>query len=238
MRKSHLILLALTSVAISMAGCDKINFFKSNKSSPKQSSQIRGTVIAKVGAVSITLEELNREIDAYNTSVDISNLSDEDKKLNKVDTSDKKLKYLKDILVRRMVFYQAALDRGLDRKDDISEMLERTKAAILAQEMENDIIKNIDVSPTEIDEAYKTIKEQLKEAETRKVREIAVQTKEEANQILVELLQGADFDTIARARSIAKSKDAGGDLGLLKKDQAAKSRSVIFLETAFSPALR
>ncbi len=237
MRKLYVIILALFVTVGLLAGCDKLGLLNPKKSSKKPAVAVKGTVIAKVAHIPITLEMLNREIDAYNAEIEASGLTDQEKKEELIDTREKKLEYLNNFLVRRMVFYQAALDRGLERKEDIRDYLEGTKINFLAQAMQEEIAKNIDVSPTEIDEAYKLYKDQLKEPEERNIREIVVATKEEANQIYIELLQGADFDTVARARSIAKSKDAGGALGPMTKEKALKDKPAVFVETAFSPAL-
>ena len=227
-----------------LAGCDKLNFlnFLNPKKPPKEPTTqltVKGPVIAKVNNLPITLEDLNREIEVYNASIDLrQDISDEAKKSLKMDTREKKIGYLKDEMVRRMVFYQAALDRGLERKEDTINLLERSKIAILASEMQNEIIKNIAVSSAEVEEAYKAIKDQLKEPETRRVREIVTKTEEDARQILVDLYQqGTDFASVARARSIAESAKSGGDLGNLQKGKRGE-KFFVFDEAAFSPALQ
>lgn len=234
----------ISLLAVFLIGCDKIDFLKPKKTvqtSPAAppAVMVKGTAIAKINNMPITLEELNREIDVFNASIDLrQDLPDEAKKSFKIDTREKKLNYLKEMMVRKMVFYQGALDRGLDRKPDMVDMLNRGKTAILASEMQNEIIKNIEVSSTEVEEAYKAIKDQLKEPETRKVREIVTKTEDEARQALLELYQqGADFAAVARSRSIADTAKKGGDLGYIQKGQRG-SGFVVFDEVAFSPALQ
>jgi hypothetical protein len=103
-------------------GCDKIDFLNpkkllvsKNKAEPANVA-VKGTLIAKVNNIPITLEELNRYIDIYNASMELrQDLAPEQKKAAKIDTREKKLDYLKNILIRQAVFYQAALDRGLDK---------------------------------------------------------------------------------------------------------------------------
>jgi peptidyl-prolyl cis-trans isomerase C len=222
-------------------GCDKLNFLTPQKVTKKESVSVpvvKGTVIAKVNNLAITLEELNRYVDIYNASLDFrGDLTAEDKKTAKIDTRDKKIDVLKNLLVRERVFYQAALDRGIARRDDIIELLERNKIAILAQEMQNEIVKNIDVSSAEIEDAYNKNKQLFREPETRKVREVVVKTGEEARQILIELLQGADFASTAKARSIGKSAASAGDLGYIKRGERGE-QFTDFDEVAFSPALQ
>jgi parvulin-like peptidyl-prolyl isomerase len=229
----------LSFILVFSLGCEKLNFLKPKQVSKEkpQAPIVRGTIIAKVNNLPITLEELNKEIDIYNASVELLDLPDEAKKQAKIDTREKKIDYLKSFVIRQLVFYQAALDRGLDRKEDISEILQRTRMAILAQEMQREIIKNIDVGSTEIEETYKKIKDRLKEPQMRRIREIVTKTEAEANQILIELLQGADFATLAKDRSLAESAKNGGDLGFLRIGQRGEQFSN-FDEIAFSPALQ
>ncbi len=228
-------ILILSFILLSLLGCDIFNFSAAKKQA--SSIQVSGTVIAKVANIPRTLEELNREIDAYNASIDLTNLSADEKNKAKIKTREEKLDYLNNVLIRRMIFYQAALDRGIDRREDISDILQRTRAAILAQEMENEVTKNVTVSPSEIDEAYKNIKDKLKEPEARKIREIMVKNEIDAKQILLELLQGADFSAIAKERSVAESAKNSGDLGFIKKGQRGEKFNS-FDDIVFSPALQ
>jgi peptidyl-prolyl cis-trans isomerase C len=228
--------------SILSTGCDKIDFLKPKQAAPVKtqaaSVTVKGTVIAKVDNLPITLEELERQITIYNGIVDQNkDWSDEQKKSAKIDTRDKKLNYLKELLIRQAVFYQAALDRGLDRKPEINEILERAKIQVLASDMQNEIIKNIEVGSAEVEEAYNNNKNLFKEPESRKVREIVTGTEDEAKQILIEVLQGGDSASVARRSSIADSAKNGGDLGFIKKGQRG-AQFAGFDEMVFSPALQ
>ncbi|MFA5144917.1 MAG: peptidyl-prolyl cis-trans isomerase [Candidatus Omnitrophota bacterium] len=233
------LIIAFSTLSI---GCDKINFLSPKKTSTDKASSgtaaVKGTVIAKVDNTPITLEELSRYIDIYNASLDLrQDLTPDQKKAEKIDTRDKKINYLKELLVRQTVFYQAAIDKGLDRKPEVSDMMDRYKMALLAQEMQSDIVKNIEVSSAEVEEAYKNNQNLFKEPESRKVREIASTTENDAKQILVELLQGADFANIARSRSIADSAKTGGDMGYIKRGQKGE-KFANYDDVAFSSALQ
>ncbi|MFH0827136.1 MAG: peptidyl-prolyl cis-trans isomerase [Candidatus Omnitrophota bacterium] len=225
--------------SILLLGCDKIDFLSPKKATTTakiSTPPVRGTVIAKVNNFPIALEELNRYINIYNASVDLRrDLAPEQKKALKIETRDKKIEYLKTLLVPQAVYYQAALDRGLDRKDEISEGLARYRMAVLAQAMQEEIVRNIEIGSAEVEDAYQSNKALFREAEVRRVREIVTGTEDEAKQILIELLQGSDFSSIARTRSIAESAKDGGDLGDRAKGQEGSSQA--FDEIVFSPAL-
>lgn len=195
-----------------LAGCDLITSLQPKKPVKKQAGPelpVKGTVIAKVNNTPITLEELNEEIDAYNAIVP------PDKPEAKITTRDQKINYLKNELVRRSLLYQGALTRGLDRKEEVLKTLDKTKQELLVMELVRQEAEKIDVSSKEIEDYYNTYKEQLKEPEERQVREIVVNTEQEAKDILIQLLQGADFATLARERSKSASAKDGGDLGFI-----------------------
>jgi len=233
---------SILSVAF-LAGCDKIEklFPKGKKAQPEvQQPQlaVKGTLIAKVNNVPITLEWLNKDIDIFNASLELrEDLTPEQKKEAKIDTREKKINYLKNALVRQTVFYEVALDKGLDRRDTIIDILNRYKIALLASEMQADIIKNLDVSSAEVEDAYKNNRDLFKEPESRKIREIVTKTEDDAKQALVALYQGADFAATAKERSIAPSAKDGGDLGFIKKSQRGENYRA-FDDIAFSPALQ
>ena len=227
---------------IFLAGCDKMDFLKPKKPSAVKAqpaaSVVKGTVIAKVDNAPVTLEELERQITVYNGIVDSNKeWSEQQKKAAKIDTREKKINYLKNQIIPQSIFYQAALDRGLDRKPEVVEGLERYKIVLLSEMMKNEIYKNIDVSSAEIEEAYNNNKSLFKEPESRKVREFVAKTEDEAKQALIELLQGADFASIAKNRSVANSAKDAGDLGFIKKGQRGEQYAS-FDEIVFSPALQ
>jgi parvulin-like peptidyl-prolyl isomerase len=65
------------------------------------------------------------------------------------------------------------------------------------------------------------------------VREIVVPTEQEARDILIQLLQGADFANLAKEKSKSVSAKDGGDLGIIQKGK----RFSQFDEAAFSDSL-
>lgn len=215
---------------IGLAGCDKINaLLNPKKAEPKKTMPtitVKGIVIAKVNNIPITLEDLNQEIDAYNTLVPA------DKPELKITTREKKIDYLKNEMVRRTLLYQEAMDRGLERKEDVLKALEKTKTDLLVMELVRQEAEKVDVSSKEIEDYYNTYKEQLKEPEERRIREIVMATEQEANDILIQLLQGADFATLAKERSKSPSSKDGGDLGFIQRGKKfSQFDSVAFSDT-------
>jgi parvulin-like peptidyl-prolyl isomerase len=211
--KLNLFLIACAVILLLM-GCDKLGFKPKPKETPREITPavvVRGTIIAKVNNFPITLEDLNQEVEAYNTIVPA------DKPEMKITTTKQKVDYLKNELIRRVLLYQAALAKGLDRKEEVIKALEKTKQDLLVMELVRQEAEKIDVSSAEVEDYYNTYKEQLKEPEERQIREIVVSTEAEAKDILIQLLQGADFATLAKERSKSASAKDGGDLGFISK---------------------
>jgi len=136
-------------------------------------------------------------------------------------------------MVRRALLYQEALDRGLDRNETVLRVLEKNKRDLLVVELIREEVDKIEVSSKEIEDYYNAYKEQLKEPEERNIREIVVPTEQEAKDILIQLLQGADFATKALERSKSSSAKDGGDLGFIQKGK----KSLQFDAVAFSDSL-
>jgi len=219
-----------------LVGCDKINFFtpKKGQDTTPQPMTVKGTVIAKINNTPITLEQLDDEVKVYNDQI-------KDKpNETQITTRDQKINYLKTQMVRRALLYQEALDRGLDRKEEVSQLLEKLKEEVLLRALGQEEANKIDVSDQEIEDYYNNYKKVgrtllfvIKEPEERQMREIVVNTESEAKDILIQLLQGADFATLARDRSKSASAKDGGDLGFI----APGKKSVQFDTVAFSDAL-
>ncbi|MBI4707622.1 MAG: peptidyl-prolyl cis-trans isomerase [Candidatus Omnitrophica bacterium] len=227
------ILLVLFCAIMVIIGCDKLPMLQQKKSPAKKSASVstafvgKGPIVAKVNGTAVTLEDLNQDIEAYNASVPA------DKPELKITTRDKKIEYLKNDKVRQILLYQEALKQGLDKKEDILLALEKTKQNLLVLELVRKETENVDVTSGEIEEYYNLYKDKLKEPEERQIREIMVPSEQDAKDIMIQLLQGADFATIAKDRSRAKSAASGGDLGYLQRGKKSEQ----FDTVAFSDSL-
>ena len=230
--KSKVILIAIISLFFSsILGCNKFNFTAAGKKEvkviPVSAIQAKGAMVAKVNNIPVGLEDLNDEIEGYNANVPA------DRPETKITTKEQKINYLKNEVIRRLLIYQNALDKGLDRNDDVKQALEKSKLDLLVMQNIKDITQNIDASSKEVEDYYNTYKEQLKEPEERQISEIVVDTEQGARDILIQLLQGADFATLAKSSSKSSSAAAGGDLGFIKRGK----KSAQFDAAAFSDSL-
>jgi peptidyl-prolyl cis-trans isomerase C len=215
-------------------GCEKIPFWPKKPRETRVRAPLKENIVAVIGNFSVTAQDLNKEIENFNALVTASGASQ-----NRIDTKDKKVAYLRNDIVRKYMLYQEALDRGLDKKEDIIRDLEYAKINLLVSELLGEELKKIDVSSKEIEDFYNANKEFLVEPEQRKILEIVTHTEDEAKQVYIELLRGIDFSTLAKQYSKSKTASTGGDVGFIgfEIDPEKRIRADKFYEVAFSPSL-
>lgn len=230
------IFLILLLVAFVGAGCENIEipFLKSKPKVTAAQPPAGAVVVAKVGSFYVTKDDLNKWVDIYNARASFLGIP----KIENKDR-DKKVEYLREQVVSYYLLYQEALDRGLDRKEDLARTLEINKVDFLVTELQREEMEKIEVTSREIDDFYNKNKELLKEPEQRKIAEIVTKSEEEAKQVYIELLKGGDFASLAKQYSKAPTATNGGDLGFirLELDPKKRIRSDKFYEVAFSPSL-
>ncbi|HEX7193088.1 MAG TPA: peptidyl-prolyl cis-trans isomerase [Thermoanaerobaculia bacterium] len=112
------------------------------------------------------------------------------------------------IMVEERLFIQEAYNVGLDRDETVQRLVterenEKIKAKLISVEID-------DKSKVSKDEVRAVWKDQL--SFFLQVRQIAVETKSEADEIRAALLSGADFETLARSCSQVVSSKNGGYL--------------------------
>ena len=119
-----------------IAGCDNIKSLFNKSAPPKKVEPVakpQGTIIATVGSAYITLEELDRYVEAYNEQIENYReiYPDQDIGLEKAETLDQKIDLLKNDLIRQKLIYQEAIDRGLDKKEDVETALKEFRMNLL-----------------------------------------------------------------------------------------------------------
>ena len=206
--------------------CDKLPWSKPSTSRPKPAAA--GPVLAQVSGWTLTLNDFNGQIDSIikankgNAGVAVSSLGLLARTffppyMEQIDfgSVEGKQLYL-NFLVNLELLAQEAENRSLDKDPDIAKDIRRTKVEILDFALLNEVLKKVTITPLEIEGFYENeYKKTLESIDQRKVREIVVDSETKATAVLVELLQGADFASLARTRSKAASAEKGGDLGYL-----------------------
>jgi len=217
-------MLVFLAASVFLFGCDQIkNMFQPNLSSSTTSTsstqavsepkaEIHGTVLAKVNNDVITLESFDEKIKALESmSPDI-----------KINTPEAKKAFLNDLITQELIV-QEAKARGINKKREIKDAINEFEKSAYARQLVIDETKGINVEPSEIEGFYNQYKKEFAAPEELHVREIVVSSEAIAKEILISLLQGADFATVARERSISQSAAKGGDLGFVKPGEKFES---------------
>ncbi|MBI5873199.1 MAG: peptidyl-prolyl cis-trans isomerase [Candidatus Omnitrophica bacterium] len=206
------------SALLLLAGCEQIKgMFQptlasskpkaavSSVGSQETGATVQGTVLAKINNAVITLESFDEKVKAMESlSPDI-----------KINTPDAKKGYLNDLVMQELIV-QESKARGIDKLKDIKDAVEEFKKGAMVRQIVLDETKGITVQPAEIEAFYNQYKKEFAAPEEIRVREIVVSSEAIAKEILISLLQGADFASVAKERSISPTASKGGDLGLIK----------------------
>ena len=174
----------------------------------KQGEQ-KGPYLAKVGKVTITKADLEREM---------KSLPPFAQKI--FEGSDGQEKFLNE-LVKKELLYQEALKQGLDKDAEYVQKVEDfKKITLIGQLLEKELEKRAKVTDEDVKKYYDEHKEDFSPSSQIKLSLIRVKTEDEAKSILDKLKKGEDFAKLAKEDSVdTNSAKAGGDLGFLSRDQ-------------------
>ena len=135
------------------------------------------------------------------------------------------------VLIDREMMIQEAYDRGLDRDERIRSRMEGMKCIEMARLLKEKLRKRMRIPEEEARLFYK--ERGLASRQEARARHIMVSTKEEAEEILGALKDGADFALLAKERSLDRhSAEQGGDLGYWREEEmiGATARKVFSME--------
>lgn len=115
-------------------------------------------------------------------------------------------------LVQLKVLAQTAQEQGLADKPSIKAQLEVQKEALLAKALVRQHVKDNPVTDDDVEAAFQ---KQLKTMDQNeyKARHILLKTKEDADNVIAKLDNGANFATLAKAKSTGPTAKKGGELG-------------------------
>src|SRR4030043_1688305 len=169
----------------------------------------KGSDLAKVGNVTITQAELEREI---------KNLPDFAQKI--FAGIGGKERFLNE-LVKKELLYQEALKKGLDKNTEYLKKVEDfKKITLIGQLLEKEIESKAKVTDQDVKDYYEKNKEDFAPVSQIRMSLILVKTEEEAKKILERLNKGEDFAKVAKKSSVdLNSAKNGGDMGYLSRGQ-------------------
>jgi len=175
-------------------------------------------MLARAGNWTLTIEDFKERL---------KNLKEIIPDFDVKDLESKKL--VLEELIRQQLLVMDAREKGLDNKKEIAEAVEEFKRTLLVREVANKLIEGVSATEQEAQDYYNQNKEIFVESAEWHIREIVVPTQQEAKDILIEILKGADFAETAKTHSKSKSASQGGDLGFLKELPAPYASAVATL---------
>ncbi|UCC94786.1 MAG: peptidyl-prolyl cis-trans isomerase [Candidatus Omnitrophota bacterium] len=212
----------ILAVCIFICGCDFMSPRRTAgpETAPRRPS-VKGPLLARVDEWAIGVDDFKERLGALKPLYPDADLDDPDNQ-----------KRILQELVNREILARVAESQGLDDTTDVRETLEDFKSTLLVEKMNERMSQEITVTDAEIRNFYDSNKLIFREPEERKIRELVVSTEDRAKDILIRLLQGENFTSLARTYSIAASRNKGGDLGYLAVEPKEKFRK--FWEEAFT----
>ncbi|MFH1246050.1 MAG: peptidyl-prolyl cis-trans isomerase [Candidatus Omnitrophota bacterium] len=245
MKKQGMVLLLAVSLVL-CSGCgDKkgADLFKFGRRAEEkkvpQAQQVEGTVLASVEGRVITMEDFNSRIEAFNKEVQASTQIPEAVKdtylIKKIEDKQNLLQRM----IERELLISEAMDRGLDKDKEVQQAIKALEEQLLFAKLVDSERAKVNVTTEEVQNYYNLYKDAFAVPEERRVSMIVVSGEDKAKEILIQLLQGADFGTLARDNSTDNSASSGGDIGSIVQtlpfpQQDKKTMFKQFEEMAFS----
>jgi parvulin-like peptidyl-prolyl isomerase len=126
------------------------------------------------------------------------------------------LKQWVDMLILQEELVVEALGKGLDRVDEVKDEIDHAYQVEMVNLLHRDEIE-LKAEPTEEDigSAFEANKDKYAVPEKNWVSLIVTATEDQAKEVLNSLKRGADFETLAKEKSIHPSKRRGGNMGIV-----------------------
>jgi peptidyl-prolyl cis-trans isomerase C len=186
----------------------------------KKGEQKSGAYIAKVGSVTITQEDANRELKGL------------PEQIQRMFEGPEGAEKFVDELVKKEMLYQEAKKKGFESNPDYQKKLEDfKKLTLIGLLLEKEIEDKAKVTDKDVKDYYEKHKADLTTNNQVRASHILVKSEDDAKKILDQLKKGGDFAKIAREKSIdTGSAKNGGDLGFFSRGQMVPE----FEKAAFS----
>ena len=127
--------------------------------------------------------------------------------------------FLDELIVDRLL-YNEGVKNQLDREEEVQKLItEAKRKIIMARLLRDEIEDNVTIDEKEIADYYEANQKNFTTPETLRASHILVRTEEDADNVLVELSNGRNFEDLARARSIDPTAELGGDIGYFTRNQ-------------------
>ncbi|MBI3316086.1 MAG: peptidylprolyl isomerase [Candidatus Omnitrophica bacterium] len=165
-----------------------------------------GSVLARFGGEKVTGSDLRHKVESLPREL-------------KVIVAKRRKEFVEEMVNERFL-YREAKRRHLDRDPEVKDLWEAAHRKILvAKLIELEVEKKMELGANEALGYYESHQEEFIAPLTLRASHILVKTEEEAREIKAKLEAGADFEELARTRSLDRTASRGGDLGFFQKGQ-------------------
>jgi len=175
----------------------------------KKGEQKASGPVAKVGSVTITQDDVNREI---------KGLPDQ---IQKMFQGPEGAERFVDELVKKEILYQEAKKKGFESNPEYQKKLEEfKKLTLISLLLDKEIAEKSKVTDKDLKDYYERHKAEMMTNNQVRASHILVKSEDEAKKILEQVKKGGDFAKIAKEKSIdTGSAKNGGDLGFFSRGQ-------------------
>ena len=214
--------------ALAFSGCDKIPFLQEYFPSSKEeaasptttpaapTASIPKNVLVRVGSWSLTEAEFNEKLKNLKEVLPDFDINDSEAK-----------KLVLEELVRQQLLVADAEAKGIGKEKNISQAVEEFRKTLLVQELAVKLTENIKATEQDAQDFYQENEDLFRDLMQWRIREIVVPTEEKAKELLIGLLQGQDFATVARLNSTSETAAKGGDTGLVSEFQDPQVQNAV-----------
>ena len=161
-----------------------------------EAAELPAGVLAKVGNWSISLAEFQEQEKSAQELAKQNNLQ-----------YDLPSERLLGMIVEQQLLFQEAQRQGMEKDEKISKQIDEARKLILSQNLQTKLVEGVSVSEDEIKEFYEQNKQFYYEPAEYKLSQIVVSTEEQANTVLGQLAQGANFAEVVKNQSKVQAED-------------------------------
>ena len=163
-------------------------------------------VVASIGKTKITVDDFNSRIER---------MPERYKDIAK----KRKDEFLQE-LINDTLLYQEALRQNIHKDKDVQEVIDQARKKILiAKLLKSEVDDSVTINDEDIVEFYEKNKNMYMTIEIMRVSHILSLSRDNADAILAEIKAGANFEDMARAKSVDPTAQRAGDIGYFPKGQ-------------------
>ncbi len=198
-------LIAITVVVVSLAGLTACKGKTTGEAG--KSDKPAGQTLVDVNGIVITTTDFKKEVD---------NLPPYLKPM--AESADGKKQLIDTMVIRELVLKEAQKE-GIDKSQAVADKLEDLKKQVILQAyVKKKVDEQANLTDADLQKFYDQNKDKFKTGEQVRASHILVKTEPEAQAILKQLKGGANFEELAKTKSIdASAGTKGGDLGWFGK---------------------